>query len=108
MRREGADPVYVRWGIDQPGHYRTLFGGRMPDDLVPGSTHGAGAELLEVVVTSLAAAADAGLWHTGGWWEWPDLTSGSSVNSTPARNGIRRPTTGHPAAVRPSGRSQPV
>ncbi|MBP2067536.1 hypothetical protein J2Z30_008602 [Streptomyces iranensis] len=30
----------------------------MPDDLVPGSAHGAGAELLEAVVTSLAAAAE--------------------------------------------------
>ncbi|MGW5449287.1 TetR/AcrR family transcriptional regulator [Streptomyces asiaticus] len=50
--------AYVRWGVGQPGHYRTLFGGRMPDDLVPGSAHGAGAELLEAVVTSLAAAAE--------------------------------------------------
>ncbi|EYT82166.1 TetR family transcriptional regulator [Streptomyces sp. Tu 6176] len=47
--------VYVRWGVEQPGHYRTLFGGRMPADLVPGSAHGAGAELLESVVASLAA-----------------------------------------------------
>ncbi|PPS91382.1 HTH-type transcriptional repressor FabR [Streptomyces sp. MH60] len=47
--------AYVRWGVDQPGHYRTLFGGRMPDDLVPGSAHGAGAEPLEAVVVSLAA-----------------------------------------------------
>ncbi|MFI1753325.1 TetR/AcrR family transcriptional regulator [Streptomyces sp. NPDC020571] len=47
--------AYVRWGVDQPGHYRTLFGGRMPDDLVPGSAHGAGAEPLEAVVASLAA-----------------------------------------------------
>ncbi|MET7323576.1 TetR/AcrR family transcriptional regulator [Streptomyces sp. NPDC005549] len=46
--------AYVRWGVDQPGHYRTLFGGRMPDDLVPGSAHGAGAEPLEAVVVSLA------------------------------------------------------
>jgi AcrR family transcriptional regulator len=50
--------AYVRWGVGQPGHYRTLFGGRMPDDLVPGSAHGAGAEPLEAVVVSLAAVTD--------------------------------------------------
>lgn len=50
--------AYVHWGVDQPGHYRTLFGGRMPADLVPGSAHGAGAELLDAVVTSLAAVTD--------------------------------------------------
>ncbi|MEW1750991.1 TetR/AcrR family transcriptional regulator [Streptomyces angustmyceticus] len=49
--------AYVHWGVSQPGHYRTLFGGRMPADLVPGSAHGAGAEPLTAVVTSLAAAA---------------------------------------------------
>lgn len=49
--------AYVHWGVDQPGHYRTLFGGRMPADLVPGSAHGAGAEPLDAVVASLAAAA---------------------------------------------------
>lgn len=47
--------AYVHWGVEQPGHYRTLFGGRMPADLVPGSAHGAGAELLESLVVSLAA-----------------------------------------------------
>lgn len=65
--RPAADPLaelvarcaaYVRWGVGQPGHYRTLFGGRMPDDLVPGSAHGGGAELLEAVVSALAAAAE--------------------------------------------------
>ncbi|GAA2603046.1 TetR/AcrR family transcriptional regulator [Streptomyces axinellae] len=50
--------AYVHWGVEQPGHYRTLFGGRMPADLVPGSAHGAGAELLESVVASLAAVTD--------------------------------------------------
>ncbi|MER8161907.1 TetR/AcrR family transcriptional regulator, partial [Streptomyces sp. NPDC094472] len=48
--------AYVHWGVDQRGHYRTLFGGRMPADLVPGTAHGAGAELLGAVVASLAAA----------------------------------------------------
>lgn len=51
--------AYVHWGVDHPGHYRTLFGGRMPADLVPLSAHGAGAELLGSVVDSLAAAAAA-------------------------------------------------
>lgn len=49
--------AYVRWGVGQPGHYRTLFGGRMPADLVPGSAHGDGAEPLAAVVVSLAEAA---------------------------------------------------
>ncbi|WP_244299426.1 TetR/AcrR family transcriptional regulator [Streptomyces viridochromogenes] len=52
--------AYVRWGVGQPGHYRTLFGGRMPDDLITGSAHGAGAEPLEAVTASLAAAAEGG------------------------------------------------
>ncbi|MER0443309.1 hypothetical protein ABR738_01720 [Streptomyces sp. Edi4] len=43
----------MHWGVDQRGHYRTLFGGRMPADLVPGTAHGAGAELLGAVVASL-------------------------------------------------------
>lgn len=54
----GRCAAYVHWGVDQPGSYRTLFGGRMPADLVPGSAHGAGAELLGSVVTALADAAD--------------------------------------------------
>ncbi|MFE2374909.1 TetR/AcrR family transcriptional regulator [Streptomyces sp. NPDC059398] len=62
----GPDPLadltarcaaYVRWGVGQPGHYRTLFGGRMPADLVPGSAHSEGAEPLDAVADSLAAAA---------------------------------------------------
>ncbi|MFD7923589.1 TetR/AcrR family transcriptional regulator [Streptomyces sp. NPDC059740] len=52
--------AYVRWGVSQPGHYRTLFGGRMPADLVPGSAHGAGAEPFGALVASLAAAARGG------------------------------------------------
>lgn len=50
--------AYVHWGVEQPGHYRTLFGSRMPADLVPGSAHGAGADLLDSVVVSLAAVSD--------------------------------------------------
>ncbi len=49
--------AYVHWGVEQPGHYRTLFGGRMTDDIVSGAAHGDGAELLESVVASLAAVA---------------------------------------------------
>ena len=69
----GRCAAYVHWGVDQPGPYRTLFGGRMPADLVPGSAHGAGAELLSAVVTALAAvtdpdgtqAADTQRWQAG-------------------------------------------
>jgi AcrR family transcriptional regulator len=54
----GRCGAYVHWGVEQPGSYRTLFGGRMPADLVPGSAHGAGAELLSSVVAALADVAD--------------------------------------------------
>ena len=50
--------AYVHWGVEQPGSYRTLVGGRMPADLVPLSAHGAGAQLLESVITSLAAVTE--------------------------------------------------
>ncbi|HEX4791368.1 MAG TPA: TetR-like C-terminal domain-containing protein [Actinospica sp.] len=50
--------AYVHWGVEQPGHYRTLVGGRMPADLVPLSAHGAGAELLESIIVSLAAVTE--------------------------------------------------
>ncbi|MFJ2771391.1 TetR/AcrR family transcriptional regulator [Streptomyces sp. NPDC087300] len=50
--------AYARWGVDQPGHYRTLFGGRMPTDLLTGSAHGAGEELFGALVASLAAVTD--------------------------------------------------
>jgi len=62
--QSAADPLadlvarcaaYMRWGVDQPGHYRTLLGGRMPADLVPRSAHGAGAELLDSIISSLAS-----------------------------------------------------
>ncbi|GAA2531640.1 TetR/AcrR family transcriptional regulator [Winogradskya humida] len=52
--------VYVRWGNEQPGHYRTLFGGRMPADLVPGTAHEAGADLLGSLVTVLGAVTGPG------------------------------------------------
>ncbi|ATL29224.1 TetR/AcrR family transcriptional regulator [Streptomyces formicae] len=54
----GRCAAYVRWGIDQPGHYRTLFGGRMPTELITGSAHGAGEELFGALVAALAAATD--------------------------------------------------
>ncbi|QEU97460.1 TetR/AcrR family transcriptional regulator [Streptomyces kanamyceticus] len=66
----GRCAAYVRWGVDQPGHYRTLFGGRTPSapstpstpstptDPVTGSAHGAGEELLGALVASLAAVTD--------------------------------------------------
>lgn len=47
--------AYVRWGVSHPGEYRTLFGGRMPPELVPLHAHGAGEKLLGSVITSLAA-----------------------------------------------------
>lgn len=50
--------AYVHWGVEQPGHYRVLVGGRMPEDLVPSGTHGPGARLLESVIAALAAVTD--------------------------------------------------
>ncbi|GAA1986296.1 TetR/AcrR family transcriptional regulator [Catenulispora subtropica] len=69
----GRCAAYVHWGVEQPGSYRTLFGGRMPADLVPGSAHGAGAELLGSVVTALrdvtdpdrTRSTDAQAWQAG-------------------------------------------
>lgn len=67
--QSAADPLadlvarcaaYMRWGVDQPGHYRTLLGGRMPADLVPRSAHGAGAELLDSIISSLASVTGSG------------------------------------------------
>ncbi|MFG2398441.1 TetR/AcrR family transcriptional regulator [Streptomyces lydicus] len=66
--RSTADPLsdlvarcaaYVHWGVDHPGHYRTLFGGRMPADLVAASAQGAGADLLGSVGEALSAVTDA-------------------------------------------------
>ncbi|MBR7832903.1 TetR/AcrR family transcriptional regulator [Actinospica durhamensis] len=50
--------AYVHWGVEQPGSYRTLIGSRMPADLVPHTAHGAGAQLLESVIASLAAVTE--------------------------------------------------
>lgn len=50
--------AYTRWGVEQPGHYRVMLGGRMPADLVPRSAHGAGEALLESVISALAAVTD--------------------------------------------------
>ncbi|MCX5387419.1 TetR/AcrR family transcriptional regulator [Streptomyces sp. NBC_00083] len=55
--------AYVHWGVDHPGPYRTLFGGGMPDELVPTNAHGAGEELLGSVVASLAGAQQDGPEH---------------------------------------------
>lgn len=51
---------YVEWGVAHPGEYRTLFGGALPPELVPLHAHGAGEELLDALVTALAAARDPG------------------------------------------------
>ncbi|NUP51782.1 MAG: TetR/AcrR family transcriptional regulator [Catenulispora sp.] len=66
----GQCAAYVRWGVEQPGSYRTLFGGRMPADLVPGSAHGAGAELLGSVVTALGDVTDPGRNRTTDAEQW--------------------------------------
>ncbi|MFE9428680.1 WHG domain-containing protein [Kitasatospora sp. NPDC006697] len=52
----GRCAAYVRWGVEHPGEYRTLFGGRMPADLALLQDHGAGEALLGSVIASLAAA----------------------------------------------------
>lgn len=62
--------AYVHWGVEQPGHYRTLFGGRMPADLVPVSAHGAGAELLGSVIDSLTAVTDPDRTQTTAQQQW--------------------------------------
>jgi AcrR family transcriptional regulator len=65
--------AYVHWGVDHPGEYRTLFGGRMPPELVPLHAHGAGEKLLGSVITSLASvrqrngkcSSPEGQWQAG-------------------------------------------
>jgi len=75
--RDAPDPLarlaalcstYVRWGLEQPGHYRTLFGGRMPADLAPGSAHDPGADLLDTLVEALDAASTSPQADTGQRW----------------------------------------
>ncbi|WP_213815475.1 TetR/AcrR family transcriptional regulator [Glaciihabitans sp. dw_435] len=52
--------TYIRWGIHNPGAYRTLFGGRVPPG-VTATSHRVGLELLEALTASLAATvADIG------------------------------------------------
>lgn len=46
--------VYVHWGVEHPGEYRTIIGGAMPEQLVPLNAHGAGEELLNALVRVLA------------------------------------------------------
>ncbi|MEU0859483.1 TetR/AcrR family transcriptional regulator [Streptomyces griseofuscus] len=54
----GRCATYVRWGVEHPGEYRTLFGGRMPADLALLQDHGAGEALLGSVIASLAAVRE--------------------------------------------------
>jgi AcrR family transcriptional regulator len=64
--------AYARWGVEHPGHYRTLFGGRMPAGAVPGSAHGVGADLLESVIASLAAVTGESRGPAGPERRWQD------------------------------------
>lgn len=52
--------AYVHWGVEHPGEYRTIIGGGMPEQLAPLNAHGAGEELLNALVRSLAAASRQG------------------------------------------------
>ncbi|MGQ4442058.1 TetR/AcrR family transcriptional regulator, partial [Streptomyces violaceoruber] len=54
----GRCAAYVRWGVEHPGEYRTLFGGRMPADLALLQDHGAGEALLGSVIASLTAVRE--------------------------------------------------
>lgn len=62
--------AYVNWGHEHPGDYGTLFGGRMPHDLVPLGAHGAGERLLESLVSSLARVRAERGWHPTGQQSW--------------------------------------
>jgi AcrR family transcriptional regulator len=62
--------AYVHWGVAQPGHYRTMLGGRMPADLVPRSAHGAGAQLLDSLIASLTEVTDPAREHTSAGQQW--------------------------------------
>ncbi|MFI0898366.1 TetR/AcrR family transcriptional regulator [Streptomyces sp. NPDC020983] len=64
--------AYVRWGVGHPGEYRTLFGGRMPAELVPLQAHGAGEALLGSVITSLAGVRQRGGERSGPERQWRD------------------------------------
>lgn len=63
--RKSRDPLeelvarcwaYATWGIEHRGEYRTLFGGALPEEIGPFAAHGAGKEILNPVVASLAGA----------------------------------------------------
>jgi AcrR family transcriptional regulator len=49
--------IYVHWGIDHPGEYRTLFGGRAPAGVTPPAHH-EGLQLLEATTGALADVID--------------------------------------------------
>lgn len=49
--------TYIRWGIEHPGEYRTLFGGRLPTS-VSAPSHRGGVELLESMTVALTAVND--------------------------------------------------
>jgi AcrR family transcriptional regulator len=51
--------TYIRWGIEHPGEYRTLFGGRVPSGVSATSHHG-GIELLDALTAALTAITDPG------------------------------------------------
>jgi AcrR family transcriptional regulator len=63
--------AYARWGLDHPGHYRVVFGGRTSaaQDALPGGN--AGQELLDGLTDALASAtvtdplSDQQRWRNG-------------------------------------------
>jgi AcrR family transcriptional regulator len=57
-RLVGWCTTYVRWGVEHPGEYRTLFGGRIPAGDVAPAVHHAGSELLTTLSEVLADARD--------------------------------------------------
>lgn len=59
-RLVGWCAAYVRWGVEHPGEYRTLFGGGIPAGDVSAAGHRAGAELLTTLSDILADAKDPG------------------------------------------------
>ncbi|RPE29335.1 TetR/AcrR family transcriptional regulator [Kitasatospora cineracea] len=68
----GRCAAYVRWGVEHPGEYRTLFGGRMPADLALLQDHGDGEALLGSVIASLAAVRERGGERPAPARQWQD------------------------------------
>ncbi|MFD5465001.1 WHG domain-containing protein [Kitasatospora sp. NPDC127059] len=68
----GRCAAYVRWGVEHPGEYRTLFGGRMPADPALLQDHGAGEALLGSVIASLAAVRQHGGERSAPARQWQD------------------------------------